>query len=229
MNAALRMDPRRTVALTIDMQRMYLDPSVGGKLLPIDEANAIVEASARFLDGCRSLGVPVVHVYVNRRQVEIDARGDSGFTRSSRAVSPDLRPPSAAASIGAAGIGAGSKIPDRLEGSPQAEVPAVMVRDSDIHIRTKKTTDSYLGTDLGLLFERTLRPENVVIMGINTDTCVYAGAFATSVRDYQPVIASDCVGSHRGRDNTWMALELMSRGLAWVMPSTQILEKLAAG
>ena len=213
MNDALRLDPRETVALTIDMQRMYLDPSVGGKTLPGDEARAVVAASRRLLEGCRALGVPVVHAYVNRKPAEIAARvGQTRFVQSFRDETGVEK----------------SEMPDRLEGTPQAEVMPELVRDGDIHVRSKKTTDSFLGTELEILFARALRPTTVIVLGINTETCVHMGAFACSVRGYRPVIASDCVGSHRGADNTWLSLELLSRTIAWVMPSDEIVAKLRA-
>jgi nicotinamidase-related amidase len=213
MNEALRLDPRETVAMTIDMQRMYLDPSVGGKPLPAADARAIVAASCRLLDACRGLAIPVVHVYVNRRPAEIEARiGLGRFVESFREVAPDpaARP----------------EIADRLEGSPQAELPRELTGDGDIHIRTKKTTDSFLGTELDMLLARVLRPTTMILLGINTETCVHAGAFGCSVRGYRPVVASDCVGSHRGADNSWMSLELLSRTIAWVLPSDAIIERL---
>ena len=214
MNRTLRIDPRRTVALTIDMQRAYLDAAVGDKLVPRNEAEAIVAASARLLDACRSHAVPVVHAYVNRLPIELEARvGNSRFAT----ISKDL------ASFGAA------QPPDRPVGSPQAELPAALVRPGDIHVRSKKTTDSYYGTELAILFEQAIRPSTVIILGINTETCVYAGAFGTKVRGYQPIVASDCVGSHRDPENTRLALELLSRTIAWTLPSNEIIAKLDAG
>jgi nicotinamidase-related amidase len=211
MNDALRLDPRETVALTIDMQRMYLDPSVGSKTLPADDARAVVDAACRLLEACRALGVPVVHAYVNRTPAEVAARvGQTRFVQSFRSETG----------------GDKSDAPDRLEGTPQAEVAPALVRDGDIHVRSKKTTDCFLGTELEILFSRALRPTTVIVLGINTETCVHMGALACSVRGYRPVVASDCVGSHRGSDNTWLSLELLSRTIAWVMPSDQIVAKL---
>lgn len=214
MNELLRIDARRTVALTIDMQRAYLDPAIGTKALPSAEAQAIVAASARLLDACREMGVPVFHAYVNRLPIELEARvGNSRFAT----VSKDLA------------TGRAVQPPDRPIGSEQAELPAILVRDGDVHIRSKKTTDSYYGTELAILLDQAIRPTTVIILGINTETCVYAGAFGTKVRGYQPVVASDCVGSHRDPDNTRLALELLSRTIAWTLPSEQIIAKLRSG
>ena len=211
MNDELRLDPRTTVALTIDMQRMYLDPRVRGKPLPADEARSVVDTACRFLEACRQMGMPVVHAYVERRAVELGARlGLRRFTESFRDAS---------------GAPA-SAVPDRLERSPQAELSPSLVRDGDIHVRSKKTSDCFYGTELDLLFTRALRPDAVVLLGINTETCVYATAFAASIRGYRPVVASDCVGSHRGADNSHLALELLSRTIAWVVPSDGIVSAL---
>ena len=211
LNEVLLIDPRRTVALTIDMQRAYLDPRVGNKALPATHAEDIVEASSRLLGACRALSVPVVHAYVNRVPIELEARlGNSRFATIRRSIANPGAP----------------ERPDRPEGSAQAELIPALVRFGDIHVRSKKTTDSYYGTELDILLERVLRPTTVIILGINTETCVYAGVFGTKVRGYQPVVAADCVGSHRGPENSALALELMSRTIAWVMPSHEIIAKL---
>jgi nicotinamidase-related amidase len=196
------------------MQRTYLDPSVGGKSLPADEARAVVDASCRLLERCRALGVPVVHASVNRNPAEIAARvGQTRFVRAFRSETGANAP----------------ETPDRLEGTPGAEVVPALVREGDLHIRSKKTTDSFLGTELEILLARALQPTTILILGINTETCVHMGAFACSVRGYRPVVVSDCVGSHRGADNIWLSLELLSRTIAWVMPSDEIVAKLNGG
>jgi nicotinamidase-related amidase len=211
MNQALHIEPSSTVALTIDMQRAYLDPVIGDKSLPAAEAEAVMAAASRLLDACRALGIPVVHAYVNRLPVEQAARiGSSRFATISRSIATGGAPES----------------PDRPEGSVQAELMAEIIGVDDIHVKSKKTTDSYHGTELGLLFENAIRPTTVIILGINTETCVHAGVFATKVRGYQPVVAADCVGSHRDPENSELSLELMSRTIAWVMQSEEIIAKL---
>ena len=78
MNEALRLDPSETVALTVDMQREYLDPTVGQCVVEEDAAERVLTSSKTFLDGCRSLGIPVIHAYVTRRQEELDAGVHTG-------------------------------------------------------------------------------------------------------------------------------------------------------
>jgi nicotinamidase-related amidase len=116
-------------------------------------------------------------------------------------------------------------IPDRLVGSPQADVPAALVGQGDIHI-TKKGMDGFFCTELEILLQRAFHADAVVLTGINTDTCVYATTLATAARGYKPIVISDCVASTRGKDQQWMALELMSRSVAWVLTVEQFKEKI---
>jgi nicotinamidase-related amidase len=206
MNEHLEIDPRRTAVLTVDMQRDYLDMEVASSPVAIDEAERVLHHAKDLLDFVRSEGIPVVHVYVSRRPVEL-ACGLAGPKvaastrhRLSQNVQTEVR-----------------DIPDRLAGSPQAEVPAKLLHRDDLHVTTKKSLDGFLDTDLDVLLRRVLHVDMVVLTGINTDTCVYSTTFAASNRGYAPIVISDCVASMRGKDAHWMALELMSRSIAWVL------------
>ena len=97
----------------------------------------------------------------------------------------------------------------------------------DVHVTTKRVMDAFHGTDLDTLLSRVFKAETVIITGINTDTCVYATTFATGNRGFQPVVISDCVASMRGLDHHWMALELMSRSIAWVLTVDEFIAKTA--
>jgi nicotinamidase-related amidase len=207
------------VVVTVDLQRQYTDQEVGGKPLLPEESQRILSYSKELLDFARQQGIPVIHVYVSQRRSE--ARGNSqtgAFTRATK----DLRlsqNPDVANKIGV----------DRMEGTPQSQVPSQLVADGDLHVTGKRTMDGYLGTELDYLLARVFKPEIVVLTGINTDTCVYATTFATSNRGYKPVVISDCTASSRGKDCHEMALELMSRGLAWVLTVAEFKQKVLAG
>jgi len=214
MNELLEIDPRRTVVLTVDMQRDYLDMTVGSSPVAPEEAERVLTHARALLDFARAEGMPVVHVYVSRRPIELERSlagpkvAASTRHRVSQNVQTDVR-----------------DIPDRLAGSPQAEVPATLVAPDDVHVTTKKSLDGFLDTDLDILLRRILRAETVVLTGINTDTCVYSTTFAASNRGYAPIVISDCVASMRGKDAHWMALELMSRSIAWVLSVDEFKQK----
>ena len=218
MNAVLRVDPARTVVLTVDMQRDYLDLEIGSSPVAPDEAERVLQGTAELLAFARAEGLPVIHVYVTRRPVELE-RGFEAAPAVGAARRNDL----------SQNLQAGvRRIPDRLVGSPQAEVPPPLVEPDDIHVTTKKSLDGFHGTDLEILLRRVFDAETVVLTGVNTDTCVYSTAFSASNLGYQPIVISDCVASMRGKDQHWMALELMSRGIAWVLSVEHFKDKVSA-
>lgn len=216
MKALLELDRSRTVVVTVDMQRDYLDTEIGAAPVSPDDAERVLKHARDLLDFARGEGLPVVHVYVNRRPVELEHGVTAGETfqlsaRHKLTQNAQTGP---------------RRIPDRREGSEQAEVPAILVAPGDVHVTTKKSLDSFLYTDLDFLLQRVYRAEAVVLGGINTDTCVYSTAFAASNRGYKTIVISDCVASMRGKDAHWMALELMSRSIAWVLTVEEFKAKL---
>lgn len=220
MNALLRIDRRSTVVVTVDMQRDYLDPEVASAPVAPEESERVMKHARDLLDFARAEGLPVVHVYVRRRRVESE-RGWETAGATFRISREHQLSQNAQAGV--------RRIPDRREGSPQAEVPAILVAPDDVHVTTKKSLDGFLGTDLDFLLGRVYRAQTVVLTGINTDTCIYSTAFSASNRGYQTVVISDCVASMRGRDHHWMALELMARSIAWVLTIEEFKDKLRAG
>ena len=209
MKDVLTLDPAHTVVLTIDMQREYLDQEVGFTTVVPEESARVLGHAEDLLDFARAEGMPVIHVYVARRPDEMEggsAIGGLAYTNMSRQHDISQRP-----------HGGASRQHDRMVGSPQSEVPARLVKPGDLHVTTKKTIDSYLHTELDWLLSKVHHADAVVLTGINTDTCVYATTIGTANRGYKPVVISDCVASSRGRDSHLMALELMSRSIAWVL------------
>ena len=216
MNALLEIDPQKTVVLTVDMQNDYLDMQLATAPVAPDEAKRVLTHTRRLLAFARAARLPVVHAYVKRRRLEVERKvvhnavvEASQLARLSQNVQAPARTE-----------------PDRVEGMPQAEVPAELVAPGDFHMTAKRVLDAFHGTDLDMLLSRVLGARTLIVAGINTDTCVYATVFAAGNRGYQPVVISDCVASMRGLDQHWMALELMSRSVAWVMTVDEIKAKL---
>lgn len=219
MNSLLRIDRRRTVVLTVDMQNEYLDMKVATSPVAPEESRRVVNHARDLLAFARQAGLPVIHAYVKRRAVEVER----GFFVTG--VMTDASRRAGLSQNAQAGVRKG---PDRIDGTPAAEIPAELVDAGDIHVTTKRSMDAFLGTDLDTLIARTFNAETVVVTGINTDTCVYSTAFSAQNRGYQPVVISDCVASMRGLDHHWMALELMSRSIAWVMTVDEFKAKVQA-
>lgn len=216
LKEVLEFDPARAVVVTVDLQREYLDEEVGESVVEPDEAIRVLESNRILLDAARAAGIPVVHAYVVRQPHEhaagiyfggldyMKAAQDNGISQAPH------RPPRTRM--------------DRAVGSPASEVPAVCVAPGDIHIADKKGLDSYLHTELEFLLSRVIKPRFVILTGINTDTCVYATTFTTANLGYSPIVVADCVASMRGKDSHVMALELMSRSIAWVLTLDEMLD-----
>ena len=64
----LRLDPRTTVAVAIDMHRGHLDPAVATLPLPAERCGPVIKRAAALLAGLRERGVPVVHVVTEYRE-----------------------------------------------------------------------------------------------------------------------------------------------------------------
>jgi nicotinamidase-related amidase len=218
MNELLKIDPRRTAVMTVDMQNDYLDMKHATAPTSPEEAQRVIGHARRLLAFARAEGLPVIHAYVKRRRAEVE-RGlaNAPYVNASQRARLSQNAQAEA-----------RKAPDRIEGTIQAELPAELVQPGDVHVTTKRVMDAFVGTDLETLLARVYKAETVVLTGINTDTCVYATTFGASNRGYQPVVISDCVASMRGQDAHWMALELMSRSIAWVLTVDEFMEKVRA-
>jgi nicotinamidase-related amidase len=218
MNEALVLEPESTAVLTIDLQREYLDPAVGQAVVDPTQAERVSAGAKRMLDEARSRGIPVVHAYVVRRPDEVSAGIHSGglaYTMLGRDLGASQLPHAPVRTR-----------PDRVAGSPEAEVPAAMVAETDVHVITKKGLDSFAHTDLDYVLRNAFGATTLLLMGINTDTCVYSTTFSAANLGYRPVVVSDGVASMRGQDSHEMALELMARSIAWVLDIDTILAKL---
>lgn len=217
MRDLLTIDPAKTVALTIDMQRDFLDPSVATAPVAADIAERVVADTAGMLRLCRESGIPVVHCYVSRRPQEAALGGHHApYTLAGQraGLSQNLIAPART------GV-------DRVAGSGSEQVMPALVADGDFMMGNKREMDSFHLTDLEMILRRYLHPDVVLIAGINTDTCVYATTFGASVRGFRPVLIEECVGSMRGADHHQMALELVAGSVAWVLTMDQLRAKLA--
>lgn len=218
MNGLLELVPGATTVVTVDMQRDYLDLEVASCPATPSEAARVIAGGERLLDVARSHGVPVIHSYVVKTQHEFEA-GVYGNPYSRMSTEHKL------SQNAWKGV---REIPDRLAGTPQAEVYPTMVAPTDLHVDTKRTNDACFQTHLPLLLERVTHARTVLLGGINTDSCVYATAFTLANLGYQVVVVEDAAASTRGVDHHLMALELMQRTFCWVMTVDEVEKKLAA-
>jgi biuret amidohydrolase len=218
LNAALALDPSRTAVLAIDTHRGHLDPEIATMPVAAEVAAEVVAASQRLLEATRAAGVPTVYAVMHNRVIG----GKSEFLRNPwwRAVerireklTPDL--PSTIHG-------------HNLVGSPQTEVmPELAPLPTDYVITSKHRLSSFLDTDLESWL-RTRGIDTLLLIGINTNTCVLCAAFEAFNRDYAAVVVSDCVHSMYGGDLHEFGLENVARCIGWVVSTDEVIEKLTA-
>jgi nicotinamidase-related amidase len=206
----LRLDPRTTVAVAIDMHRGHLDPAVATLPLPAERCGPVVKRAAALLAGLRERGVPVVHVDTAYREpAEIAA---NPFWKAAHDDPGKAR----------RGI-----LRHNLAGSPGTEIIAELHDPRDLVVRGKKRYSSFHATDLEFLLRR-LGADTVILAGINTTTCVLCAAFEATNLDFRVVIAADAVDSMDGEDMHRFALRLMQAALGWPLGNEDIFQALGA-
>ena len=217
----LVLDPKQTAIVTIDMHRGHLDMEVASMPAKPEDAQRVIANARAALDFARTQGMPVIHVVLVYRR--IPGLGSEGM------VSPFWKAMHAA--LGEEDrLTPGRKSTIRehnIEGTPGTEIIPELYREGDYIIDNKKRLDCFYGTDLRFLLD-TLGVKNVVLMGINTNTCVLNTSFTAFNFDYRVVVLSDCVASMYGDDLHVLGLQNVARCLGWVISNEQFFEKIGA-
>jgi nicotinamidase-related amidase len=216
LNQRLKLDPAKTAVLAIDTHRGHLDPEIATMPVAADIAADVVQASARLIEHTRAAGIPTAYLVMHNRVVN----GRSEYLRNPfwaavedvrASLTPDL--PSTISG-------------HNLVASPQTEVmPELAPGPGDVVITAKHRLSSFLDTDLDSWL-RALGTETLLLIGINTNTCVQCAAFEAMNRDYAAVVVSDCVNSMYGEDLHDFSLENVARCFGWVLTVDEVIGKL---
>jgi nicotinamidase-related amidase len=215
----LTLNRRDTAIVTIDMHRGHLDMDIATMPAKPEDAKRVIANAKAVLDFARKSEISVIHVVlVYRRIPGIGCEGmTSPFWKAMHAAQADtdrLTP------------GRKSTVREHnIEGSPGTEIIPELYRPGDYVINNKKRLDCFYGTDLRSLLDA-LGAKTVVLMGINTNTCVLNTAFTAFNFDYRVVVLSDCVASMYGDDLHVLGLQNISRCLGWVISNEQFFEKM---
>ncbi len=215
----LTLDPRQTAIVTIDMHRGHLDMEVATLPANPEDAKRVVARAQEVLDFSRRMKLPVVHVVLVYRRIPGlgNEAAASPFWRAlhaSQGENDRLTPGRKSTSL-----------EHNVEGMPGTQIIPELYREGDYVINNKKRLDCFHGTDLRQLLD-TLGVKTVVLMGINTNTCVLNTSFTAFNHDYRVVVLSDCVASMYGDDLHVLGLQNISRCLGWVITNQQFFEKL---
>ncbi len=215
----LVLNPRGTALVTIDMHRGHLDMDVATMPARPEDASRVVRNARAALDFARARAIPVIHVILVYRKIRnIGSEGMlSPYWKAMHAAQGEndrLTP------------GRKSTVREHnIEGSPGTQIIPELYREADYVIDNKKRLDCFYGTDLRQLLDA-LSVKSVVLMGINTNTCVLNTAFTAFNFDYRVVVLSDCVASMYGDDLHVLGLQNVARCLGWVLTNEQFFQKL---
>ena len=216
MNSLLNLNFSNLCVLTVDMQNEYLNEEHGTSPLASDDIKNIIKSTTEFLTKMRRNNVPIIHCYVVRRKEEI---------KNNFFISPYIDV-SQSNNLSQNIQAQARKKPERVEGTLSSMLPECFVGEGDFHVTSKRNFDSFHETELHQLISRILCKENILICGVNTDTCVYGTTFGASNRGYKPILVEDCVGSMRGKEQHISALNIISKSIGWVIKKNEIYKKL---
>jgi nicotinamidase-related amidase len=90
----------------------------------------------------------------------------------------------------------------------------------------KKRYSAFYGTTLDETLAR-LQPDAIILAGINTHACIRTTAIDAYQRDWNVILASDCIDSY-DREHHEVSLRYMKDKMATVMSNADILSALAA-
>ena len=215
----LVVEKKNTAMVTIDMHRGHLDMGVATMPAKPDDAKRVIANAKAALDFARRQDIPIIHVVLVYRKIKnLGSEGMvSPFWKAMHAAQGEqdrLTP------------GRRSTVREHnIEGSPGTQIIPELYRQGDYVINNKKRLDCFYGTDLRQLLDA-LKVRTLVLMGINTNTCVLNTSFTAFNYDYRVVVLSDCVASMYGDDLHVLGLQNISRCLGWVITNQQLFEKL---
>jgi nicotinamidase-related amidase len=107
-----------------------------------------------------------------------------------------------------------------IKGTPGCEiVPELAVAPSDVVI-VKRRYSAFYGTNLDETLAR-LRPDAIILAGINTHACIRTTAIDAYQRDWPVILAADCIDSY-DREHHEISLRYMRDKIAGLMNNREI-------
>ena len=107
-----------------------------------------------------------------------------------------------------------------IEGTSGCEIAAELAVDPDDTVVVKKRYSPFHGTDLDDVLAR-LEPDGLILAGINTHACVRMAAIDAYQRDWDVIVAADCVDSY-DRAHHDISLRYLKDKIAAVMSNAEI-------
>jgi nicotinamidase-related amidase len=112
-----------------------------------------------------------------------------------------------------------------IKGTPGCRIDSDLKVGSSDTVVVKKRYSAFFGTSLDQVLAD-LKADALILAGINTHACIRATAIDAYQRDWQVVVASDCVDSY-DREHHDISLRYMDGKIAAIMSNEDIRKSLA--
>jgi nicotinamidase-related amidase len=107
-----------------------------------------------------------------------------------------------------------------IQGTPGCQVISDLAVDASDAVVVKKRYSAFFGTSLDQVLAG-LDPDGLILAGINTHACIRVTAIDAYQRDWDVIVASDCVDSY-DREHHDISLRYMNGKIAAVMSNDEI-------
>jgi nicotinamidase-related amidase len=107
-----------------------------------------------------------------------------------------------------------------MKGTPGCQIVPELAVSAGDPVVIKKRYSAFFGTNLDELLA-SLRPDALILAGINTHACIRMTAIDAYQRDWPVVLAADCIDSY-DREHHTVSLRYMKDKIASVMTNAKI-------
>lgn len=107
-----------------------------------------------------------------------------------------------------------------IQGTPGAAIVSELSPAADEPLVVKKRYSAFFRTSLDELLAK-VHPDGLILAGVNTHACIRTTAIDGYQRDWQVVLAGDCIGSY-DQEHHEVSLRYMKGKIAAVMSNEEI-------
>ncbi|SRR5712692_6405377 len=112
-----------------------------------------------------------------------------------------------------------------IQGTQGCQIASELAVDPTDTVLIKKRYSAFYGTTLDQVLAD-LRPDGLILAGINTHSCIRMAAIDAYQRDWEVILAADCVDSY-DQEHHEISLRYMKDKIAAVMSNEEIRRMLA--
>lgn len=202
------MTENSVALVSIDMHKGHLEKKIATLPLPEDRARIVYANVLSILTRTRAQNIPVIHVVTSYRDSTESL--SNPFWSSIETLGHNTR-----SHMGR----------HNLIGSMGTELMDGLFSSGDILIGNKKRYDSFLWTDLEFVL-RNLKTKYLLIVGVNTNSCILATTISASTKDFYPIVIRDGVSTMDDIELQESAFKIISKSFGTVVESAELFSAL---